>query len=262
VGVLAINLRTGDTRRFDVADRVPPGWEVCPDNQCPPPAACGELDEAACLARQDCSPIYAEGRPDGVDPYVGCVDVGPGLCQPENCGPPPGMPAIECEDGSVGGFTGRCIATPDGGCGWEILECPDPCDCGPAPGADPRCDDGSDAAVDCLTRADGTCGWVFECPEPDECAVDECGPALGMAAWECADGSIGGNTGNCLRNDDGTCGWEIRECPPADECDPASCGVAPGAHPRCPDGSDSDTVCAPALDGSCGWQFLCGGEQI
>src|SRR6185436_13550586 len=67
-GVLAINLRTGDTRRFDVENDVPQGWVVCPDDGCPAPAACGELDEAECLARADCSPIYAEGHPDDADP--------------------------------------------------------------------------------------------------------------------------------------------------------------------------------------------------
>ena len=62
-GVLAMNLRTGDTRQYEAAEAVPPGWVVCPDDRCPAPAACGELDEAACLARADCSPIYAEGHP-------------------------------------------------------------------------------------------------------------------------------------------------------------------------------------------------------
>ena len=64
-GILAMNLRTGDTRSFETEDDVPLGWIVCPDGGCPAPAACGALDEADCLARQDCSPIYAEGRPDG-----------------------------------------------------------------------------------------------------------------------------------------------------------------------------------------------------
>ncbi len=261
-GVLAMNLRTGETRTFEGRDNVPQGWILCPEVGCPAPAACGELDEADCLARADCSPIYAEGHPDDADPYAGCVEAGDGLCDAEDCGPQPGMPAIECDDGSIGGFTGRCVVTDDGGCGWEILECPAPCDCGPAPGAAQQCDDGSTAVTECLRLADGTCGWRFECVPADECSADECGPQPGMPAIECEDGSIGGNTGNCLRNADGVCGWEIRECPVVEECDPAACGPAPGAHPQCPDGSESETQCLAALDGTCGWQFICGGEPL
>src|SRR5688572_7270561 len=44
------------------------------------------------------------------------------------------------------------------------------------------------------------------------CKKTKCGPPLGMPAYLCSDGSIGGNTGRCIR-EKGTCHWEIRECP-------------------------------------------------
>jgi hypothetical protein len=44
------------------------------------------------------------------------------------CGPPPGMPATTCPDGSIGGNTGRCVAK-GATCGWEIRECPAPLAC-------------------------------------------------------------------------------------------------------------------------------------
>jgi len=47
-----------------------------------------------------------------------------GLCDERACGPALGMPNVLCEDGSVGGPTGRCLELPDGGCGWEVRRCP------------------------------------------------------------------------------------------------------------------------------------------
>ncbi len=56
-------------------------------------------------------------------------------------------------------------------------------------------------------------------PAAKDCnAPGACGPALGMPAQKCSDGSIGGNTGKCLAQKDGSCAWEIRTCPP----DPAA----------------------------------------
>jgi hypothetical protein len=45
-------------------------------------------------------------------------------CEPEDCGPAPGMPAYTCEDGGLGGNTGRCLQTDAGTCGWEVHDCP------------------------------------------------------------------------------------------------------------------------------------------
>ncbi|WP_437566244.1 hypothetical protein [Sorangium sp. So ce542] len=81
---------------------------------------CSALDEASCLLREDCAPMYSESSPE---PFVGCGDIAV-TCDPAACGPALGMPSWECPDGSIGGNTGRCLARPDGTCGWEIRECP------------------------------------------------------------------------------------------------------------------------------------------
>ncbi len=217
-GVVAMNRATGEIREFDSDADVPDGWVTCDDaSSCPDPIACGEIDEAACLVRTDCAPIY-----DDAQSFVGCVDGGVQTCTEDQCGPQLGMPSYECWDGSIGGPTGRCIES-DGGCGWEIRDCPaepacDPGDCGPAPGMPNwTCDDGSIGGPACVPAADGTCGWaILECPEDGTCDDPaKCGPDLGMPAYLCDDGSTGGNTGRCLDNQDGTCSWEIRECPEA-----------------------------------------------
>ena len=57
---------------------------------------------------------------------------------------------------------------------------------------------------------------------------------MGMPAQQCADGSIGGNTGRCLSQPGGTCGWEVRECPT----------TASGAGGDCVRGGCSGTVCS------------------
>lgn len=51
----------------------------------------------------------------------------PRACQPADCGPQPGAPSYLCEDGTSGGFTGRCRRTAAGTCGWEINNCPPAC---------------------------------------------------------------------------------------------------------------------------------------
>jgi len=49
---------------------------------------------------------------------------GSGECDKAACGPQLGLPNWICEDGSIGGPTGRCIRHPEGSCGWEINNCP------------------------------------------------------------------------------------------------------------------------------------------
>ena len=274
--VRAINLHTGETRDFAEASAVPDGWVVCADDGCPAPVACTELDETSCLARIDCEAVYAEALPPECDvppgsgrpvpaycgtlPFVGCSVGGGGggcgafpacllacppgthnpvdadgcvhtcecvpdddVCGEGECGPALGAPAILCEDGSIGGNTGRCLRNPDGACGWEIRECP------PPP------------------------------PPPAECAVEECGPPLGMPSRMCDDGSYGGPTGRCLRNPDGVCGWEVRSCPPSGGACPAdACPAYRHLDPVCADGVTSSATCERALDGTCGWHFSCG----
>lgn len=79
----------------------------------------------------------------------------------------------------------------------------------------------------------------------DECAEDDCGPALGLPNHTCADGSEGGPTGRCVRKSANKCGWEIRQCPASGGTDDsadgsgtdgdsasASCDRFPGAFDR------------------------------
>ena len=48
------------------------------------------------------------------------------------CGPQLGMPTYQCDDGTVGGPTGRCLQAADKSCYWEVRQCP-ATDGGPAP---------------------------------------------------------------------------------------------------------------------------------
>lgn len=217
--VTATNRSTGEIREFDSEADVPDGWVACDGDDCPDPYACLEIDEAACLVRADCAPLY-----DVSGAFTSCTEGGVGTCTQASCGEvPPGMPAILCWDGSVGGSTGRCIEQESGDCGWEIRECPpEPQDCQPQDCPDPapgmpnyECEDGSIGGPACVPTEDGTCGWaILDCPEDGTCDdIEKCGPPLGMPAILCDDGTVGGNTGRCLDHGDGTCGWEIRECP-------------------------------------------------
>ncbi|HYQ46203.1 MAG TPA: hypothetical protein VER11_29740 [Polyangiaceae bacterium] len=48
---------------------------------------------------------------------------GLGECAKADCGPALGLPNWVCEDGGVGGPTGRCLRNPNGTCGWEVNDC-------------------------------------------------------------------------------------------------------------------------------------------
>jgi hypothetical protein len=204
----ALNPLTGEMRSFESAEEVPDGWIICAsEDSCPPPRGCGDLDEASCLARTDCSPIYVgigayPRECDGPEPpdicdgeaYAGCTDAGE-TCELDACGPILAGASWVCEDGTIGGATGRCLRNAEGSCGWETRRCPPP----PA----------------------------------DECTPDECGPAPASPAYECWDGSTGGNTGRCLRDAAGVCGWEFRDCPPDD------CSAIPLCDLACPPGTEN-----------------------
>jgi hypothetical protein len=99
-----------------------------------------------------------------------------------------------------------------------------------------------------------------------ECAAGACGPALGMPAQQCSDGSVGGNTGRCLHNPDGACGWEIRECPAStttNDCIKTGCSGTICAEPENDIATTCemkpeyacyrDAVCERQADGACGW---------
>jgi hypothetical protein len=180
-----------------------PGTVCCNAScgMCAPPGT--QCTQQACNA---CSNGILCGPGQQCDPATGqCANI----CDPNTCGPQPGVPNWVCEDGTVGGPTGRCLPTADGSCGWEINWCPRACtnsECGPEPG---------NSLVPCnhTCRRDpnGTCTWSG-CVE--ECQANECGPQPGVPNQQCADGTSGGPTGRCLRDPaTNVCGWEIRPCP-------------------------------------------------
>jgi hypothetical protein len=110
----------------------------------------------------------------------------------------------------------------------------DPAACGPAPGADPMCSDGSGAQWNCLDDGTG-CSWQAECPNDEPCTKDDCGPAPGAPAQLCPDGVNYSGPGPCLRNLDGACAWTFLDCPAC--CDPVTLPDCPEPITCCGDGS-------------------------
>jgi hypothetical protein len=111
------------------------------------------------------------------------------------------------------------------------------------------------------------------------CGQASCGPALGMPAILCSDGSTGGNTGRCIKTKGKACHWEIRSCPapapvpvpvptpvpttpppvPPPTLDCSAKGACPGPAPGAPsqicwDGTTAGPACV-ASGGKCGWQI-------
>jgi len=106
------------------------------------------------------------------------------------------------------------------------------------------------------------------------CGAAACGPALGMPAMLCSDGSTGGNTGRCIKTKGTTCHWEIRSCPepkptpgptttvpvppaPPPKLDCTANGACPSPAPASPsqlcwDGSTAGPTCVDG-GGKCGW---------
>ena len=73
---------------------------------------------------------FAAGSGTGVLHAGPCEVVTPD-CSPAECGPGLGAPTILCDDGSLGGNTGRCLRdATTGTCGWELRDCPPARSCG------------------------------------------------------------------------------------------------------------------------------------
>jgi hypothetical protein len=99
----------------------------------------------------------------------------------------------------------------------------------------------------------------------DACPRSACGPQLGIANYQCSDGTTGGPTGRCLPRENGTCGWEIHQCPPAaadagsaEVCPTSACGPQLGLpNHTCTDGSIAGPTgrCLPRGNGVCGWEI-------
>jgi len=87
------------------------------------PEECILLYLPACGCDGETYPNSCEAAREGVNVFANapCDEV---LCDIADCGPPLGMPNYMCEDGTWAGPTGRCLRSADGGCGWEIRDCP------------------------------------------------------------------------------------------------------------------------------------------
>ncbi len=146
-----------------------------------------------------------------------------------------------------------------------------------------------------LFGAKGGCGGRDEVvsmggnQRKEECAREDCKPAMGMMNWECPDGTVGGPV--CSRTDDGACAWKVVNCPQTDPCEAVpqcqfpcpegmknptdaqgcvhtcecvpvqcsaqDCGPQPGMpNWQCPDGTTAGPSCKAGADGSCGWQII------
>ena len=105
---------------------------------------------------------------------MGCLPKGP--CEEAECGPRPGMPNYQCEDGVTIAGPGECERGEDEVCGWKVVQCPpEGCD---VEGAD-----------QCVERYG--CEWLLPgCAEGDQSAVLEgCYPIDGCEeTGDCSEG--------------------------------------------------------------------------
>jgi len=131
-------------------------------------AECG----ASCPTGSECNRVMCIRAP--CPSY--CAPIGPtpaplpgDACEASLCGPRPRSVTIMCDDGSLGGNTGRCFRGDDLSCGWEMRVCPVEVRCGarlgnPCTGA--QFCDFPEAAM--CGRADGT--GVCR-PRPEACTA-------------------------------------------------------------------------------------------
>jgi hypothetical protein len=184
------------------------------------------------------------------------------VCLDTDCGPALGMPNWICADGTVAGPTGQCMPTADGGCGWEVVTCPDDGSSGTGGSGDGGTASGGGSGDGGGTASGGGSGGGGSSDGGTATCASCPGPAPGMANWICDDGSLGGPS--CEPDANGTCGWVIRDCPGGgsggggggDTCD-ACPGPAPGMpNYICPDGTIAGPSCQAAADGTCGWVIV------
>ncbi len=154
------------------------------------------------------------------------------ICDKEACGPAPRSPSEVCSDGSIGGFTGRCIQQAGGACGWEFRECP------PTPAGCTRasdCGEGSYCSV-----PTGACGATGKCAKKPEGCDFSYAPVCGC------DGKTYGN--DCAAKLAGATVASVGACSTSKACG-GSIGSACDAGQFCkfPDG-----MCpAPGGTGTC-----------
>jgi len=105
-----------------------------------------------------------------------CAPIGPtpaplpgDACEASLCGPRPRTVTIMCDDGSLGGNTGRCLRSDDLSCGWEMRACPVEVSCGARlgnPCTDAQFCDFPESAMCGRADATGVCR-----PRPEACTA-------------------------------------------------------------------------------------------
>lgn len=91
----------------------------------PRPDACPDVEMPVCGCDGQDYSNRCEAHAAGVDVLASgpCGDPLP-ACTEEECGPAPGAPSYECDDGTVAGP--YCDRDGAGVCGWQVRECPEP----------------------------------------------------------------------------------------------------------------------------------------
>ena len=153
---------------------------------------CGSAD--SCPTGSECNRVVCIRAP--CPSYCHPVlPIRPGdACDESLCGPRPRSVTIMCEDGSIGGNTGRCFRNEDLVCGWEIRACP---------ATEVHCGGrlGNTCAADqfCSFTEAATCGWA------DATGVCQTRPEICTALYQPVCGCDGVTYSNaCHANGAGT----------------------------------------------------------
>lgn len=199
------DLKDGDTGNATCeapARTCPDGTVVAPEPPlCETPVCPGEGgDEGGGECPADamiCPDGSSVGRRGPDCAFAPCPEPDP-VCLPEECGPMPDVPTVECPNGGTAGPV--CERSGQDTCAWSVRSCDDIGCTGEAR----LCADGS-----AVGRVPPTC--EFEAC-PGECDPADCDPMppIYIPNILCDDGTYAGAF--CMQDAAGGCGWEIREC--------------------------------------------------